>query len=116
MDKIIVNLCEICETQYTTAFDIKLCDRCRALKTQIENNFDIVQKIINQREGRLDSISTIEALYPIDSKYSDTREKAKEILLEAILETDWRDLPEEVLSLYAQNCMSEENRQNRRCK
>ena len=58
-------------------------------------------------------INTIEALFPIDSQWYNTSEVGKRLLLEAIQETDWRNLPEEVLRLWAIKCQWEDNRQTR---
>jgi hypothetical protein len=57
-----------------------------------------------------DFIHTIKALYPIDSQFQDTSEVGKKLLIEAIEESDWRDLPVEILSLYAAKCEYEHNR------
>jgi hypothetical protein len=57
---------------------------------------------MNQREQ---AISTIEALYPVDSQYPDTAKIGKELLLRAVLEfSDWRKLPDEILIRYASIC------------
>lgn len=58
-------------------------------------------------------ISDIESLFPIDSSFPDTNEVGKELLMEAIEESDWRDLPMDILALYHAKCVREENRQAR---
>ena len=56
-------------------------------------------------------INTIEALYRIDSEYPDTSELAKQLFVEAIIDSgyNWRDLPEDVLKNYATRCVNREN-------
>lgn len=56
-------------------------------------------------------IDIIEATYPIDSQYADTRSVGDRILHEAIwhwavtqLPKDWREMPAEILEEYAQAC------------
>lgn len=56
-----------------------------------------------------DIIRDIEALYPIDSGYEDTSKIGEQLLLGAIRETDWRELPIEVLIKYRQQCLFQEN-------
>lgn len=53
-------------------------------------------------------IQTIESLYPADSGYSDTAEKGRKMLLEAIY-NNWRSLPTEILQDYANACIREDN-------
>jgi len=63
---------------------------------------------------RSEAISTIEALYPADSQYEDSREIGKRLLEQAEMEINgWRSKPTEVLIRYAELCMAEENRQTR---
>lgn len=53
-------------------------------------------------------IDTIEPLFPLDSKWSDTRQTAKEILHELGVNTsdlkNWRQLPVVTLYQYAEKC------------
>lgn len=50
-------------------------------------------------------------LYPADSRYSDTAETGRRLLLKAMENTgfNWRDLPEDVLQEYAVLCEQEDN-------
>lgn len=61
-------------------------------------------------------IETIRGLYPADSQYSDTAEIGRRLLLEAMNKAglNWRDLPEDVLRIYAEMCEREEIKQGRR--
>ncbi len=63
---------------------------------------------MNKREQ---AISTIEALYPIDSEYLDTNAIAEKLILQAIGENDWRKLPDEILFRYAELCQMQENKE-----
>lgn len=56
-------------------------------------------------------IDTISALYPVDASYPDTRAVGERLLMEAIRQSDWRDLPPDILALYAAKCEREEARQ-----
>ncbi len=56
-------------------------------------------------------IETVESLFPIDSKFMVTSEIGKRLLMEAIEESNWRDLPREILSLYAAKCERKDNLQ-----
>lgn len=60
---------------------------------------------------RQDFIDSIETLFPIDATFELTAEIGERLLMEAIRESDWRDLPEDILSLYAAKCEREENKQ-----
>ncbi len=62
---------------------------------------------------REDLISDIEGLFPIDSSFESTNDVGERLLLEAIRESDWRDLPTDILALYRAKCVSEDNRQAR---
>ncbi len=63
---------------------------------------------------RSEAISIIEALYPADSPYEDSREIGKRLLEQAESEINgWRTKPTEVLIRYTELCMSEDNRQTR---
>lgn len=55
-------------------------------------------------------IDTIRGLYPADSRYPDTAEIGRRLLLEAMEKTafNWRDLPEDVLRIYAELCEQED--------
>jgi len=58
---------------------------------------------------RQQAISTIEALYPIDSEYEDTNVIGERLLAQAKREYDnWRNLPDAVLFRYAELCQREE--------
>ena len=64
---------------------------------------------------RSEAISTIEALFPADSQYEDSREIGKRLLEQAESEVNgWRNKPDEVLIRYAELCMQEDERQTRR--
>jgi hypothetical protein len=64
---------------------------------------------------RKQAISTIEALFPVDSDYPDTREVGERFLEQAKRECEnWRNLPDNILFRYADLCQQEENRQARR--
>jgi hypothetical protein len=64
---------------------------------------------------RNEAINTIEALYPADSDYPDSRETGKMLLEQAESEVNgWRTKPTEVLIRYAELCMAEDNRQTRK--
>jgi hypothetical protein len=54
--------------------------------------------------SREQDISDIDALYPIDSEFEKTNEVGKGLLVEAILEFGWRNLPNELLEIYADYC------------
>ena len=60
--------------------------------------------------NREQAISTIEALYPIDSQYADTNEIGERLLAQAKREVeDWRTtLSDAVLIRYADLCQQEE--------
>lgn len=58
-------------------------------------------------------IDNIETLFPIDSSFPDTAAVGERLLIEAVKESDWRDLPADILALYAAKCEREENRQAR---
>ena len=60
---------------------------------------------------RQDFIDSIESLFPIDAPFEKTAQIGERLLMEAIRESDWRDLPEDILSLYAVKCEREENTQ-----
>ncbi len=55
-------------------------------------------------------ISNINGLYPIDSEYPDTNEVGKRLLMQAIEQWNWRELPDELLKIYEQLCIAEDNR------
>lgn len=54
-------------------------------------------------------IDSIEGLYPVDSQYESTNEVGKQLLMEAIEEFNWRNLPEELLAMYERKCIKQEN-------
>lgn len=60
---------------------------------------------------RQDFIEAVESLFPVDAPFAKTAEIGERLLMEAIRESDWRDLPEDILSLYAAKCEREENAQ-----
>lgn len=62
--------------------------------------------------NRSESISNIEALFPIDSEYQDTNEVGKTLLLKAIENIGWRKLSDEILIEYANLCIREDDRQS----
>lgn len=65
-------------------------------------------------DKRTQAISTIEALYPIDSEYPDSARIGKELLIRAVMEfPDWRKLPDEILFKYANLCEYEESKNTR---
>jgi len=45
-----------------------------------------------------------------DGPFEKTAQIGEQLLMEAISESDWRDLPEDILSLYAAKCEREERR------
>lgn len=51
---------------------------------------------------KAEAISVIECLYPPDAEYQATREIGQALLLEALRDFDWRTLPEELLSRWAE--------------
>lgn len=56
-------------------------------------------------------IQSIDSMFPIDSPYEKTNEIGRRLLIESIEESDWRLLPDEILVIYAQKCLAEDNRQ-----
>jgi len=63
---------------------------------------------------RQQAISTIEALYPIDSQYEGTNATGERLLAQAKRECeDWRNLPDDILFRYADLCQQEEERSTR---
>jgi hypothetical protein len=59
-----------------------------------------------------EAINIIEALYPADSQYKDSRETGKALLQQAKEElNNWRNEPPEVLIRYAELCQQKENRE-----
>lgn len=63
---------------------------------------------------RQQAISTIEALYPIDSQYEETNAIGERLLAQAKREReDWRNLPDAILFRYADLCQQEEERTTR---
>lgn len=58
-----------------------------------------------------DTIATIEALYPIDSRYPKTSEIGKRLLMQALKHYDWRKLPMDLLRRYAELCAEQERRE-----
>ncbi len=63
---------------------------------------------------RQQAISTIEALYPIDSQYKETTAIGERLLAQAKRECeDWRNLPDAILLRYANLCEQEEERSTR---
>lgn len=56
-----------------------------------------------------DSICNIEGLYPIDSQYEKTNKIGMKLLLMAILDNDWRNLPSDILERYSDLCIELEN-------
>jgi len=55
-----------------------------------------------------DAINTIDALHPIDSRFSSTNKIGEKILIEAIKKFNWRDLPDGILHMYSALCLEEE--------
>jgi len=61
--------------------------------------------------NREEAIATIEALYPVDSQYSETNEIGRKLLQQAKEEVDnWRNESSEVLIRYAELCQDMENK------
>lgn len=58
---------------------------------------------------RDEAVTHIESLYPIDCEYEDTNEIGAKLLIAAIRELDWRNLPDAVLIRYAQLCIDKES-------
>ena len=59
------------------------------------------------------AIEIIEELFPIDSEFNVTNIVGRTLLMESIQESNWRDLPENILSIYAQKCIDEDRRQQK---
>lgn len=60
-------------------------------------------------EVKQDAISTIEALYPIDSEFEETKRIGERLLLEVVRSMDWRKaLSTEALSNLALACSQKE--------
>ena len=47
------------------------------------------------------AIRNIEDLFPMDSHYSDTAKTGESLVIEALRQTNWRNLPEETLRVLA---------------
>ena len=63
-----------------------------------------------EKKRRLEHIIyTIEQLFPPDSQYESSREKGKELLIEAIC-NKWRELPEIILNELMALCLYEESK------
>ena len=58
------------------------------------------------------AIEVIEQLYPTDSNYPDTNLIGKQYMMEAMDEVgfNWRELPEEILVIWADKCLAKERR------
>ena len=61
---------------------------------------------------REEAISDIAALFPINSEYPDTAAVGARLLIQAVQELNWRDLPDNILFRYASLCRQTENRQH----
>lgn len=68
---------------------------------------------MTQKERYIDSIR---GLFPADSQYQGTAEIGRRLLLDAMDKAgfNWRDLPEDVLRIYADMCERENINQERR--
>lgn len=58
--------------------------------------------------NRNTTIRDIESLYPPDSEYADTAEVGRRLLVQAILEKDRRDLPDDFLLSFLEYCKTED--------
>ena len=88
-----------------------LCDHMEILCVECLN-FIQKKEVINM--DRKQAISTIEALFPVDSQYEETNAIGERLLNQAKRECEnWRNLPDAILFRYADLCEQEERRQCR---
>lgn len=50
-------------------------------------------------------IQEIESLFPIDSEFKEVNIVGEQLLIEAVKDLDWRNLPDDILWLWREKCI-----------